>query len=67
MCSSWHTPQRHPEPLMRVRQEVGEPLLQGDSLKTSGFCEGCKRCIRSPMVYNNCLEDLTFREIVQQL
>ena len=52
---------------MRVRQEVGEPLLQGDSLKTSGFCEGCKRCIRSPMVYNNCLEDLTFREIVQQL
>jgi hypothetical protein len=43
---------------MRVRQEVSQPLLQGDSLKTGGFCEGCKRRIRSSMVDNNRLEDL---------
>lgn len=43
---------------MRVRQEVSEPLFQGDSLKTGGFCEGRKRRIRSPMVYNNCSENL---------
>ena len=58
MRSSWHTPQRPPEPPMRVRQEVGEPLLQGDSFKTGGLCEGCKRGIHSPMIDNHGLEDL---------
>jgi hypothetical protein len=43
---------------MRVRQEVGEPLLQGDSFKTGGLCEGCKRGIHSPMIDNHGLEDL---------